>query len=152
MSRYNSRRLSKGSFPGHGKDHDDGLFPGHGRKHDKVMEKSMTRLWKEAWQGYGKKYDHVMERSMAPAWKEAWPCHGKNRPWKEPVMFENRDNTKQGHGNNRDKPNKVTEITVTMLNKVMERTFKRYIKARPQAEKEVGLNRNFELALDLDVQ
>jgi len=31
----------------------------------------------------------------------------------------------------------------------MERTFKRYIKARPQ---EVGLNRNFELALDLDVQ
>ena len=50
-SRYkpgrNHRRLPNGLFPGHGKNQDNGLFPGYGKKHDKVMERSMTRLWKK---------------------------------------------------------------------------------------------------------
>ena len=38
--------------------------------HRKVTEKSMTKLWKEAWQGYGKK-------DTTKLWKEAWQRYGK---------------------------------------------------------------------------
>ena len=58
-----------------GKNQDNGLLPGHRKKHDKAMERSMTRLWQEAWPGHGKKHDHIMEITLLiqiRSWKQ--PC------------------------------------------------------------------------------
>jgi len=34
-----------------------------------VMERAMTRSWREAWQCHGKNHDKVMEGSMTMSWE-----------------------------------------------------------------------------------
>ena len=75
------------------------------KRYDKVMERSMTRLWEEAWQGHGKKHDKVMGRSMTSTWQEVWSDHEK-------------------------KCDHIMEESLAYPNKVMEMMSKKYIKAR----------------------
>jgi len=66
----------------------------------------MERSMTRLWE---ERHDKVVERSMTRLWQEVWPDHGKQ------------------HGH-------IMEKSLVNPNKVMNRTSKKYIKARTQAE------------------
>ena len=86
------------------------------------MERSMTRLWKEAWPCHGKRHDQVMERSMNMSWKELWQLHlrGISRSWLRPYQV---------------------HVHQLSINRILRNVpCKKYIKARAHAEFLVRLN------------
>ena len=110
--------------------------------HHKVIEKSTTRLWKEAWQGYGKKgttrlweeawqgysrkHGQIMERSMTKLWKKK----GTTRLWEKAWQGYSR---KYGQIMESSMTTSWKRILLIQI-RSWRRISKKYIKARTQAE------------------